>query len=78
MTSEATKIILLANNIRKYRTLKDYSQNEFSELIGCSREHLAKVETAKRNPSLDLIFRIAEKLDISEKQLFDFENEPHS
>lgn len=38
-----------------------------------SREHIAKIETAKRNPSLDLIFAIAEILEIKESDLFNFD-----
>ena len=74
MTSEATKIILLAKNISKFRHQKGYTQNKLCELAGCSREYLAKLETGLSTPSLKLIFKIAEALEISEKQLFDFDN----
>jgi len=72
MTNKATKLKLLGKNISKYRKLKRYSQNKLGELLNMSREHIAKVETAKRNPSLDLIFEIAEKLEINESDLFNF------
>lgn len=72
MTDRATKLKLLGKNISKHRKQKGYTQNSLCDLLNISREHLAKIETAKRNPSLDLIFEIAEKLDIKESDLFNF------
>ena len=73
MTNETTKLNKLRSNIQKYRKLKGYSQNELAELLDISREHLAKLETAKRRISLKLLFKVAETLDVKEKVLFDFE-----
>ena len=73
MTNETTKLNKLGSNIQKYRKLKGYSQNELAELLDISREHLAKLETAKRRISLKLLFKVAETLDVKEKVLFDFE-----
>ncbi|MBQ7287846.1 MAG: helix-turn-helix transcriptional regulator [Candidatus Gastranaerophilales bacterium] len=72
MTNEATKLIALGKNIQNARKKKKLSQNALAELLNISREHLAKIETAKRFPSLNLIFQIADVLEISEKELFDF------
>lgn len=72
MTNEATKIIALGKNIQKARKLKNYSQNELAEILNISREHLAKIETAKRCISLNLLFKLADKLNTTEKELFDF------
>ncbi|MBR2068658.1 MAG: helix-turn-helix transcriptional regulator [Candidatus Gastranaerophilales bacterium] len=73
MTNEATKIIALGKNIQKARKMNNLSQNELAEKLDISREHLAKVETAKRCISLKLLFKVAEVLKIQEKDLFDFE-----
>ena len=73
MTNEATKNIRLGKNIQKARKNKNYSQNKLADILNISREHLAKIETAKRCVSLKLLYRIAETLDIKEKDLFDFE-----
>ena len=72
MNSKSTKIFQLGRNIYKKRRELGYSQNNFAEKIDISREHLAKIETGKRNLSLGLLFKIAETLDIEEKDLFDF------
>ena len=51
---------------------KKYTQEVFSEMIDISREHLAKIETAKRSVSLDLLIKIADTLNVKVKDLFDF------
>lgn len=72
MTNETTKLKKLGKNISKYRKLKGWSQNEFGDLLDVTREHIAKIETAKKHPSLKLLFNIASVLNVSEKDLFDF------
>ena len=72
MTNEATKLIALGKNIQIARKEKKLSQNKLAELLNISREHLAKIETAKRCISLKLLFKVAEMLNIKEKDLFDF------
>ena len=72
MTNKTTKLILLGKNIKSARKAKGISQNKLAELLDISREHVAKIETAKRTTSLGLLFRVCEVLDISEQQLFDF------
>ena len=57
MTNEATKLLKFGKNIRNARKQKGYSQNKLAELLDISREHLAKIETAKRCVSLHLLFR---------------------
>jgi len=73
MMTETEKLKLLGKNIAKYRKAAGYSQNVLAELIDVSREHLAKVETAKRGISLDLIFKISNVLNVKETELFIFE-----
>ena len=47
-------------------------QNDLADKLNISREHLAKVETAKKRISLGLLFQIADALNVSEKDLLDF------
>ena len=72
MTNKATKLIALGKNIQKSRKNKQLSQNQLAELLNISREHLAKIETARRCVSLSLLFQISDVLNVSEKELFDF------
>lgn len=62
----------LGLNIAYYRKLNGYTQIEFAEIINVDRSHLSGMEIGKNAPSLDLIFKICEELNISEKELFDF------
>jgi len=72
VNNKSTKSYKLGRNIYKYRKSTGINQNDFAEKLDISREHLAKIETGKRNLSLTLLFRIAEELNIPEKDLFDF------
>lgn len=73
MKNLSIKTYLLGRNIAKTRKDSNLSQNELAELIDISREHLAKIETGRRNISIPLLFRLCEKLNVQEKDLFDFE-----
>ncbi len=63
----------LGKNIKKYRKLKNLSQNELAEIINFSREHLACVETGKEYISLRKLFLVADILDVPLTQLIDFD-----
>ena len=71
MNNKATKILQLGRNISKYRKAKGLSQNEFAEKLDISREHLAKIETAKRCVSIGLLIDISEVLNIPLKDFFE-------
>lgn len=66
------KIYKLGRKIAALRKAQHYTQEVFSEMIDISREHLAKIETAKRSVSLDLLINIAEKLNTKVRDLIDF------
>lgn len=72
MNNKTTKIYNLGRNIFKRRKELKLSQNELAEKLDISREHLAKIETAKRTVSLDLLIEIAENLNTKVKDLIDF------
>jgi transcriptional regulator with XRE-family HTH domain len=72
MTNKTTKLILLGKNIKRARKTNGLSQNALAEMLDISREHLAKIETAKRTISLGLLFDLCTTLKISEQDLFKF------
>ncbi len=72
MTNKTTKLQKLAQNIKSLRESKKLSQMALAVKLGISREHLAKIETAKRGLSLDLLFNLAEVLGVSEQEFFKF------
>ena len=72
MNNKTTKIYHLGRNIFKRRKELKLSQNALAEKLDISREHLAKIETAKRTVSLDLLIDIANELNIKVRDLIDF------
>lgn len=73
MIKENIKLQIFGKNIAKYRKAKGLTQNQLADLLDISREHLAKIETAKRGISINLLFRLSEVLSTPEKDFFDFE-----
>ena len=55
----------LAENIRKVRKKKGWSQKELGEMIGSHLSHINRIETGKYKPSLDVLKKIADALDVS-------------
>ena len=72
MNNKTTKIYSLGRNIFTRRKELGMSQNSLAEKLDISREHLAKIETAKRTVSLDLLIEIADALNTKVKDLIDF------
>ncbi len=59
-------------NIVYYRKRKKLTQLQLAELVDVDRSHISAMELGKVGVSLDVIFKLAEVLDISPKDLFDF------
>ena len=66
------RILRLGKCIAKRRKVMHLTQNQLAEIVDISREHLAKIETAKRSISLDLLIKIADTLNVKVKDLFEF------
>ena len=62
----------LGQNIAYYRKDRGYTQMQHAELLDIDRSHMSAIEIANRGVSLDLIFKICDILNLSEKELFDF------
>jgi len=62
-------------NIAYQRKLKKLTQIQLAEKIGISRTHMSNIEAPNMHTpvSLDVIFRIADALEISAELLFRFE-----
>ena len=58
------------SNLRFYRASKGFSQVEFSEKIGISPNYLNAVENGKNFPSVEVLQKITEVLNILPYQLF--------
>lgn len=67
---------VFTTQIKKYRLLKDLTQEELAKRVNVRRETIMRLESSKYNPSLELAVRIARELNASIDDLFhfDFEN----
>ena len=66
---------LLGITISYYRKARGYTQAQLAEEVNISRTHMSNIEApnTKTSISLNLLFDIAEALDIPVKELFDFQ-----
>ncbi|WP_294472343.1 helix-turn-helix transcriptional regulator [uncultured Intestinimonas sp.] len=51
--------------IRKKREEKGISQNHLAKLLGISQPYMNQIETGRRNPTLPLLMKICDILEIS-------------
>jgi transcriptional regulator with XRE-family HTH domain len=68
---------ILAHNLKKKRKNCGFSQAKLAEMVNVSTHHIATIETARNYPTLDLIERIANALDIEIYELFINPLSPH-
>lgn len=68
------RYIEIGYNIQYYRKHKNLTQEQLAELVNISRQHLGAIEAPNivRPISLDLLFRIADVLEIDVRLLLDF------
>lgn len=65
------------NRIKKLRKEKGYSLNKFSELTGISKSYISFLERGiQKNPSLDVLEKIASVLDVEIDYLVKKGNSP--
>jgi len=58
-------MLLLADILRQYRRQHALLQKEIAASLGISREHYAQIEGGNVSPSLKLLQRISEKLELN-------------
>lgn len=63
-------IKVFSQNVRKYRIMRDLSQEQFAEKCGLHRTYISSIERFQRNVSLENIQRIADALGIEVYKLF--------
>ena len=68
------KYVRLGLNIAYYRKLRGLTQLQLAEAVDISRTHMSNIEApnVETSVSLDTLFDIADKLQISIKDLFEF------
>ena len=68
------RYIEIGYNIQYYRKHKGLTQEKLAEKLNISRQHLGAIEAPNlvRPISLDLLFRIADSLEVDVRDLLDF------
>lgn len=66
---------LLGLTIAYYRKAKGMTQSQLAEAVHISRTHMSNIEApnARTSISLNLLFDIAEALEVPVRELFDFQ-----
>lgn len=59
--------------IKELRTSLGWTQEQFSENLGVSRQTVISIENGKYNPSLELAFRISKLFGKQIEEIFIFE-----
>lgn len=60
-------------NLKKYRLLKDMTQEELANAVGVRRETIMRLEKAQYNPSLKLAIDISREVGAAIEDIFIFE-----
>ena len=55
----------LKENIKKLRKMKRWSQTDLADKIGSHLSHINRLETGKYKPSLDVLLKLADALEVS-------------
>lgn len=69
-----TKVLInLGKNIKKYRQLAGFTQDELAEKINVHQTYIGKIETGKSSPSVKLLFKLSRALKVKLSDIFDFD-----
>lgn len=61
----------LGKRIQRLRKEAGYtSQESFAEALGLSRTHVGHIEQARKNPSMEVLVKIAKRLRVDIQELF--------
>lgn len=63
----------VGEKIRKLRQEKGLMQEEFADLAGIDYSYLNQLENGKRNPTVEMLEKIAKALDTTPEKLLVFE-----
>ncbi|UFJ38963.1 helix-turn-helix transcriptional regulator [Brevibacillus humidisoli] len=65
----------MRNRIKDLRHKCGWTQEQFSQLIGVSRQTVISIESGRYNPSLQLAYKIAKAFHLNIEDVFLFEEE---
>lgn len=70
--SQLEKYEQLGLNVAYYRRRRKLTQEQLAEKVGIDRTHMSNIELANSGASLDVIFRLADALEVPVSRLFEF------
>ena len=73
MESEILK--LFANRLKNLRKVGNYSQEALALKCNVDRTYIGRIEQMKRNPSLEILYKISKGLDMTLSQLLDLQED---
>lgn len=62
---------VLGLNIQYYRKKKGLNQDAIAAMVNADVSHIGGIEQGRKAPSIDLIYKIADALCVTESQLFE-------
>ena len=66
-------LIKFGTKVRKEREKRDYSQEDFAELVGVHRTYIGMIERAEKNITLKNIEKIAKALNITISKILEID-----
>jgi len=69
---------IFVQNLRKHRRKCGLTQAQLAEKVNVSTHHIGMIELSRNNPTLELVERIAEALNIEIHELFIDSLSPHA
>lgn len=60
----------IGKNIKKFREMREISQEKLAEKVDLSREYIVRLERGQKSPSLKTVFNIADTLGVQLKDIF--------
>ena len=60
-------------NLKKYRQLKELTQEQLADIVGVRRETIMRLEAGNYNPSLKLAIDISKVVDVPIEEIFIFD-----
>lgn len=60
-------------NLKKYRQLKELTQEQLADIVGVRRETIIRLEAGKYNPSLKLAVDISKVVNVPIERIFVFD-----
>jgi transcriptional regulator with XRE-family HTH domain len=63
------EVLQFAKQLRKIRLQKKLSQGDVAKILAVHRSYISGLEQGRRNPSLLTVYKIAQALNVSAKEL---------